>query len=67
MFSWAHYYIIYKSGKPEYAVPGTDSFYSLSEPAMTFIAGIALLVTADTWARKLTKKSDSEQGAAANP
>ncbi len=67
VFSWAHYYIIYKSGKPEYAVPGTDSFYNLSEPIMTFFAGIVLVATADIWARKLTKKSNSEQGAAANP
>ena len=65
VFNWIHYCITYSSGTQGMGAAGPGSFYNLSEAALTFLAGVALVATARIWARKLTR--DGEQsGAAAN-
>jgi hypothetical protein len=50
MFNWLHYFITsYRPSSP----PEFSSFYSLSQSAITFAAGVALVATAKVWARKL--------------
>ena len=67
VFNWIHFFSINKS--PDYGFHHEEapSYYELTEGALTLVAGIALMLTARTWATKLTRKSNSEQGVGGQP
>ncbi|MEX1119509.1 MAG: hypothetical protein WEB60_12030, partial [Terrimicrobiaceae bacterium] len=58
VFNWIHFYVSYSSQVQGMTDTGPGSFYSLSQAALTFAAGVILVATAQTWARKLTKKCE---------
>jgi hypothetical protein len=60
-FSWIHFFAVNKS--PDYGFHQEDqpSYYDMTETAMTLVAGIVLVVTCNTWARKLSRNQPGEQ------
>ncbi len=58
VFNWIHFYVSYSSKVQGMTDSGPGSFYNLSQAALTFVAGVILVATAQTWARKLTKRSE---------
>jgi type IV secretory pathway TrbD component len=61
VFSWAHFYMINKS--PEYGFHHEEapSYYELLEGVVTLLSGLALVFTAQTWARKLTRRGPGQE------
>jgi hypothetical protein len=64
--SWIHFFAINKS--PDYGFHREEapSYYDLSEQILTLVTGIALILTSQIWASKLSctlTKNKSEQGA----
>jgi hypothetical protein len=67
--SWIHFFAINKS--PEYGFhhEQAPSYYELSEQILTLLAGIALILTSQIWAAKLSsspKNNKSEEDAPSN-
>jgi hypothetical protein len=67
--SWIHFFAINKS--PEYGFhhEQAPSYYELSEQILTLLAGIALILTSQIWASKLSSSpinNKSEQDAPSN-
>lgn len=58
VFTGIHFYMSYSSEVQGMTDSGPGSFYDLSQAAITFVAGVILVATAPTWARKLTRKSE---------
>jgi hypothetical protein len=56
VFSWLHFFAINKSSDYGFHQENQPSYYDLSEAAMTFAAGLFLVATCNTWARKLPRK-----------
>ena len=67
VFSWIHFFTINKSPDYGFHHEQAPSYYELTEGLLTLAAGIALILTAQTWARKLTRKPNSEQSGADQP
>ena len=64
-FNWIHYYISFASTEEGLRTTTSKSFYDMTQTIMTFLAGVALVLTGHIWARKLAKMS--ERAGAANP
>tara|TARA_B110000879_G_scaffold110605_1_gene148022 strand:+ start:213 stop:737 length:525 start_codon:yes stop_codon:yes gene_type:complete len=67
VFSWTHFFIINQSPDYGFHREQTPSYYELTESALTLLAGLAFLLTAHIWAKKITRKQKSEQSAAPDP
>jgi uncharacterized membrane protein YuzA (DUF378 family) len=67
VFNWIHFFAINKS--PDYGFHHEEapSYYELTEGALTLVAGVALMLSARTWAAKLTRNTNSEQDGADQP
>lgn len=61
-FSWVHFFAVNKSPEYGFHQESQPSYYDMSETVMTLAAGILLIFTCNTWARKLAQKHQSEQG-----
>jgi hypothetical protein len=59
VFNWIHFSITYGSKIQGMTQSGLGSFYNLSQAALTLLAGVVLVATAQIWARKLTKDSEA--------
>jgi hypothetical protein len=61
VFSWTHFFMINKS--PEYGFHHEEapSYYELLEGVVTLLSGLALVFTAQTWARKLTRRGPGQE------
>lgn len=57
VFNWLHFVTRSERIKNEfgYTMGAEPSYYDLSQSALTLAAGIALILTAQNWAKKLTK------------
>ena len=61
VFGWIHYFAVNRSeGVGGFHLRDEPSYYDLSERLLTMAAGIGLVVTCKTWARRLTARSRSE-------
>ena len=58
VFNWLHFYISYPKGMSD---SGPGSFYKLSQAGLTFLAGVILVASSQTWARKLTKGCEQNE------
>lgn len=61
-FSWIHFFAVNKSPEYGFHQENQPSYYDMSETVMTLAAGVLLIMTCGTWARKLARKHQSEQG-----
>ncbi len=61
VFSWIHFFSIHKSPDYGFHRESAPSYYSLAEGLLTLIAGVALMLTARTWAIKLTRTPKKDQ------
>lgn len=61
-FSWTHFFAVNKLPDYGFHQESQPSYYDLSETVMTLGAGIVLIFTCNTWAGKLARKQQSEQG-----
>ncbi|MDF1860150.1 MAG: hypothetical protein P1U87_08045 [Verrucomicrobiales bacterium] len=52
-FNWIHFFAIARSSEYRFHPNDQPSYYDLTETAITFVAGVALIGTARIWARKL--------------
>jgi hypothetical protein len=59
VFSWIHYFSVHESSEFGFHQKEAPSYYSLTEEVMTLIAGVGLILSAQTWATKLTQNSAS--------
>jgi hypothetical protein len=66
-FSWVHFFAVNKSPDYGFHQESQPSYYDMSETIMTLAAGILLIFTCKTWARKLARKQPSEQDDAGKP
>ena len=55
VFSWIHFFVINKSPNYGFHHEEEPSYYLLLESLLTLAAGTALILTAQTWAKKLTR------------
>jgi hypothetical protein len=60
-FNWVHFFTVNKSPDYGFHRESQPSYYDMSETVMTLAAGIFLVSTCNTWARKLARKHQSEQ------
>lgn len=61
-FSWIHFFAISKSPDYGFHRESQPSYYDMSETLMTLAAGVFLLFTSKTWARKLTCNQSDKGG-----
>ena len=66
VFNWIHFFTIYKSPDYGFHQQQEPSYYDLSESILTFVSGIALVLTARLWSAKLCKPKQSEQVSVGN-
>ena len=62
IFSWLHYFAVTNSGTSPYHNANPPSYYELTEPLMTLAAAIFVIVTSDTWTRRLSRRHESAVG-----
>lgn len=60
-FSWVHFFAVNKSPEFGFHQESKLSYYDMSETIMTLAAGVVLILTCNTWARKLARNQPSEQ------
>ena len=65
VFSWAHFFAINKSDDYGFHHEEAPSYYELTESLMTLAAGVALILTSQKWAAKLTRRPS--EGIAGQP
>lgn len=61
-FSWVHFFAVNRPSEHGVQREGSFSYYEMSETLLTFAAGIFLVLTCKTWARKLGGRQRGEQG-----
>ncbi|MEC5128840.1 hypothetical protein VSU19_18905 [Verrucomicrobiales bacterium BCK34] len=52
-FSWIHFFAINRSAEHGFSINERPSYYDLTETVMALVAGIFLICTCKTWARRL--------------
>jgi len=60
-FSWLHFFATNQSAELGFSINERPSYYDLTETVMALAAGIFLIVTCKTWARKLAGRG-AEKG-----
>ncbi len=60
-FSWIHFFAVNESAEPGFRINERPSYYDLSETVMTLAAGIFLICTCKTWARKLAGQAGAKE------